>query len=170
MVKNRKSKNQLEKERLADGERMGEFNSKKAEEELKKGMVVREEAMQKAGMNKQADNFADHAKIYNYADEREGPPIKTIDAYVGKPYKCHWCGGPCASAASDCTCIGSRMEFASPNNSEPDSAPPSPKCSRKRLSPCPSSFQFKPDPRARDAARYRRAVKLFEKNMTASRK
>ena len=150
---------------------MGEFNSKKAEEELKKGMVVREEAMQKAGMNKQADNFADHAKIYNYADEREGPPIKTIDAYVGKPYKYHWCGGPCASAASDCTCIGSRMEFASPNNSEPDSAPPSPKCSRKRLSPCPSSFQFKPDLLAiADAARYRRAVKLFEKNMAALRK
>jgi hypothetical protein len=165
MVKNKNSPNQLAKKRDSSHDRIDSFINKKEEEKLEKGMVAREEAMQKAGMKKQADNFAEHAKIYNYADEREGPPIKTIHAY-----KCHWCGAPCPTQ-SDCTCVGSRMEFASPNNSEPDSAPPSPKCSRQRLSPCPSSFQFKPDLLAvADAARYRRAVKLFKKNMAASRK
>ena len=165
MVKNKNSPNQLAKKRDSSHDRIDSFINKKEEEKLEKGMVAREEALQKAGMKKQADNFSDHAKIYNYADERVGPPIKIVHAFPLS--KCHYCG--CFSD-TDCKCIGSIQQWASPNNSDSDSAPPSPKRSRKHLSPCPSSFQFKPDPRARDAARYRRAVKLFEKNMAASRK
>jgi len=71
MVKNKNSPNQLAKKRVSSHDRIDSFINKKEEEKLEKGMVAREEAMQKAGMNKQADNFADHAKIYNYADERE---------------------------------------------------------------------------------------------------
>jgi len=94
MVKNRNSSNQKEKKRKSDHDRIEEFINKKEEEKLEKGMIAREDALQKAGMTKQEDNFADHAKIYNYADELVGPPIKTIDANVEQSdkFKCYSCG------------------------------------------------------------------------------
>jgi hypothetical protein len=170
MPKNKNSPNQKEKKRQSDHERIEGFNNKKEAEKLEKGMEARAQALQTAGMSKQEDNFVEHAKIYNYADDQKGPPIDTIDA-PWQRFKCCGCyeyySAPYQADLSFCPCgYATRGEYDSE-----DSMPPSPKPSRKReSSPCPSSFKFKHDPRALQAARNRRAAKVFEKSMETARK
>ena len=167
MVKNKNSPNQKEKMRNSSHERIEGFINKKEDEKLEKGMEARKDALQKAGMTKQEDTYADHAKIYNYADEVVDPPFKTIDVDSG--YNCHWCGRRMAEWKDLCKCDGAVNDHASPREYSSDSAPPSPKLSRKRV-PCPSSFKFKQDHRVLQAARNLRAAKVFDKSMAAAGK
>ena len=84
MPKQRKSKNQLEKDRQKDRERCDIFNKQKADEQARKDTMAREAALKNLGIT-QDFSFEDHAKIYSFADDSIGAPIQIIDATVAPP-------------------------------------------------------------------------------------
>ena len=88
MVKQTKSKNQLEKQRVENRQRCEKFFIKKDEQRDAKGSMARQAALDKLGIKLSYD-FEDHKKDYNYAQERapfnqapNRPPIKMIDASI----------------------------------------------------------------------------------------
>jgi hypothetical protein len=166
MVKKRKSDSLVEKQRNGiHHERMENFINKKEEEKLEKGMIAREDALKAAGI-KQEYNYADHQHIYNYADDRDGAPIKTLGYNIAKCKQCSFLKDGNLPEEQQCRCDWTARGWRSP----PPSPPPSPKPSRKRASPCPSTFKVKHDPRDMPAARNHRAAKVFEKSMAAAGK
>ena len=84
MPKQRKSKNQLEKDRKANLERMSKFNQKKSEEQAVKDSLARQQALEQLGIT-QEFNHLDHAKIYSYADHAVAAPIETVDSSIPPP-------------------------------------------------------------------------------------
>jgi len=84
MVKQRKSKNQLEKDRQANLERMSQFCQKKAEEQAVKDSLARQQALEQLGIT-QDFNHLDHAKIYSFADHAVEAPIETIISSIPPP-------------------------------------------------------------------------------------
>ena len=84
MVKKRKSKKQLEKDRDDNRERMSKFAQKKSEEQTVKDSLARQQALEQLGIT-QEFNYADHAEIYNYADHAVAAPIEIVDASIPPP-------------------------------------------------------------------------------------
>ena len=82
MPKQRKSKNQLEKEREQSRHRNEKFLIKKDMERESKDSIARQVALDKLGIA-QEFSFEDHDAIYSYADY--SAPIKTIDASIAPP-------------------------------------------------------------------------------------
>ena len=82
MPKQRKSKNQLEKEREQSRHRNEKFLIKKDMERESKDSMARQVALDKLGIA-QEFSFEDHDAIYSYADY--SAPIKTIDASIAPP-------------------------------------------------------------------------------------
>ena len=82
MPKQRKSKNQLEKEREQSRHRNEKFFIKKDMERESKDSMARQVALDKLGIA-QEFSFEDHDAIYSYADY--SAPIKTIDTSIVPP-------------------------------------------------------------------------------------
>ena len=84
MPKQRKSTNQLEKDRQANRERMSKFCQKKSEEQAVQDSLARQQALELLGIT-QEFNRLDHAKIYNYADHAVAAPIEAVDTSIPPP-------------------------------------------------------------------------------------
>jgi hypothetical protein len=87
MVKQRKSKNQMEKQRDQSLQRNANFFIKKDKERDVKDSMARQAALDKLGIPL-AFGYEDHKKDYTYAQESapfNQPPIKIIDASVDPP-------------------------------------------------------------------------------------
>ena len=92
--KHRNSPKQIQLRREKDLQKLLAFNTKKAEEQQMKDMTAREEALKKLG-TVQDFGFADHAKMYNFADDQIVAPIQIIDASVPPPAVTSYPEYPC---------------------------------------------------------------------------
>jgi hypothetical protein len=167
MAKKRKSDNRLAKEREEGHKRIEQKIIKKEQKKLEEGMIAREKALGDAGV-KQEYNYVDHQHIYNYGNDNEGAPIETIGDKIAKCKKCGYLKDGTLPEDKQCRCnwAARGWDSESPSSSQPSS----PRLARKRASsPCPSSFNIKPNPRACDAARYARAAKVFLESMKAGK-
>ena len=63
---------------------MSKFLQKKDEERAVKDALARQKSLEQNGIT-QEFNYADHAEIYNYADQAHAAPIETVDASIPPP-------------------------------------------------------------------------------------
>ena len=88
MPKNRKSGNQLEKDRQKNRERMSKFSQEKDAVQAEKDSLVRQQALEQLGIT-QEFNHADHAEIYRFAADAVEAPIETVDGSIPPPEVTH---------------------------------------------------------------------------------
>ena len=138
MPKQRKSKNQLEKQRDQSRQRNEEFFIKKDMERDSKDAMARQAALEKLGIF----SFEDHDAIYSYADY--SAPLQMIDASVAPPAVTEYPEYP-------------RSEF---------STPPAFNVAVKRNKQSAHDTLLHATA-SRDALRFRRAQHLFAKISTA---
>ena len=144
MAKKRKSSNQLQKDREADRERMQAFNKQKAEEQQCKDMMLRDEALNKLGIQG-AFGFEDHKEIYSFSGDRapiNEAPITMVDATVPPPP------------------IISYPEYPRPEYSEPPAFRIASDAAPKQMANCNAAA-------SQSAARVRRAKAIFQMNVNS---
>ena len=72
---------QIQKQRDEGYKRINKFNSNKAEQQQQRNIAAREAALEHLSI-KQQYGYADHARIYDFAERVEDAPIHTIDASI----------------------------------------------------------------------------------------
>ena len=103
--------------RKKSSERRKIFNNQKAEEQQAREIMAREEALKKLDIIHDF-GFADHNKIYNFADDRLGAPIQIIDASVPPPAVTSYPEYPVREFSSP-SAFGVNPEHAEPKSSLP---------------------------------------------------
>ena len=88
MPKKRKSRNQLEKDRQENRERMSKFLQKKDATQAVYDSLVRQQALEKLGIMLEF-NRADHAEIYRFATDAVEAPIEMVDGSIPPPEVTH---------------------------------------------------------------------------------
>ena len=80
-IKKTRSTNKIRKQRDKGYKRIDKFHSNKAEQQQQRNIAAREAALEHLSI-KQQYGYADHARIYDFAERVEDAPIHTIDASI----------------------------------------------------------------------------------------